>query len=773
MPTTASSVTTGGVLTVQSVANLMVGQTVRLTGTAFGGLVANRTYYIAATASSTITLTLTRGGVALSISGGSGSMGVIEGPRLGPNGLLGPGLDRIISTGSTTVSSPLYGDFNTIQGMLAKVLGAPTNDDPQFGYNQLLLSSPVALGDKITLSHWTNLRADMIKARGHQTGSGSEANNIALPTSTSKVTEAFRLAYSNYATTLTNFKDISGVAPIVQNVPETVSTAVRIDDWNNTITSTVTLNFGDVATARGFFNANGQIKVTVSLIGPFSTEATIKSTTWAQMFSQMGTITINRNSTFLAVGSTGTTSSLGYFNLTTSDQQLFKKSAPSGFYTPNEFTINGKISGGSVILTMAYADLDVGNLTVNNLPRTGTTYTDPANGQVIKTTVDEYLAGELRQVVSISRPSGSYVSIPAPIITLAGNLQSTSSFVFGMTADKYTINEGDTVTVTLTTQNIPDGTSFPYTVTGIAFDDLTSGFLTGSFTIFNNSATQTWTFDADLKTESQKTMVVGLNNGAANSTILVTDTSRNPVGNALFTTVGTGIQWICPAGVRNVSVLLVAGGAGGQSLAGGGGGGGQVQIYPSATTPLQTYFISVGAGGGAGGNGGNSSWGPVTVFGGIPGNSGTTTGAGGTHRGGQGGSTINGGNGGLPSGNSGTTMLASGGGGGGAGGGGGTAPNTFTGGNGGPGLIVTWFGNATLFVGGGGGGGATTRGGGGTFGSGPGGGATSPAAGAGTAGTGGGGGGGGAVSNSNTVGGVLQPVAGAGGGSGLVWIRWS
>lgn len=767
MPTTASSVTTGGVLTVQSVANLMVGQTVRLTGTAFGGLVANRTYYIAATTSSTITLTLTRGGVALAISGGTGLMGVIEGPRLGP------GIDRIISTGSTDASNPLYGDFNTIQGMVAKVLGAPTNGDPRFGYNQLLLSSPVVLGEKITLSHWANLRADMIKARGHQTGSGSEANNIALPTSSSKVTEAFRLAYNNYAITLTNFKDQSGVAPIVQNVPETVSTAVRIDDWNNTITSTVTLNFGDVATARGFFNANGQIRVTVSLIGPFSVESTTKSNTWATMFSQMGTITINRDSTFLAVGSTGTTSNLGYFNLTTTDQQLFKKSAPSGFYTPNEFTINGRISDGSVILTMAYADLDVGNLTVNNLPRTGTTYTDPANGQVIKTTVDEYIAGELRQVVSISRPSGSYVSIPTPVITLAGNLQGSSSFVFGMTADKYTINEGDTVTVTLTTQNIPDGSSYPYTVTGIAFDDLTSGFLSGSFTVFNNSATQTWTFESDLKTETQKTMVVGLNNGAANTTILVNDTSRNPVGNALFTTVGTGIQWIAPAGVRNVSVLLVAGGAGGQSFAGGGGGGGQVLIYNSATTPLQTYFITVGAGGGAGGNGGNSSWGPSTVFGGLPGNSGTTTGAGGTHRGGQGGSTTGGGSGGLPSGNSGTTMLAAGGGGGGAGGGGGTAPQTFQGGNGGPGVIVTWFGNATLYVGGGGGGGATTRGGGGTFGSGSGGSIPATPAIAGTAGTGGGGGGGGATPSGTSVGAVLQGQPGAGGGSGLVWIRWS
>lgn len=767
MPTTASSVTTGGVLTVQSVANLMVGQTVRLTGTAFGGLVANRTYYIAATTSSTITLTLTRGGVALAISGGTGSMGVIEGPRLGP------GVDKIISTGSTSEASPLYGDFNTIQGMVAKVLGAPTEADPRFGYNQLLSSSPVALGEKITLSHWANLRADMIKARGHQTGSGSEANNIALPTSSSKVTETFRLAYSNYATTLTNFKDISGVAPIVQNVPETVSTAVRIDDWNNTITSTVTLDFGDVPTARGFFNGNGQIRVTVSLIGPFSVESTTKSNTWATMFSQMGTITINRDSTTIAVGSTGTTSNLGYFNLTTTDQQLFKKSAPSGFYTPNEFTINGKISSGAVILTMAYADLDVGNLTVNNLPRTGTTYTDPANGQVIKTTVDEYLAGELRQVVSISRPSGSYVSIPAPTITLAGNLQSTSSFVFGMTADKYTINEGQTVTVTLTTKNIPDGSSYPYTVTGIVFDDLTSGFLSGSFTVFNNSATQSWTFDSDLKTETQKTMTVALNNGTANTSILITDTSRNPVGNTLFTSVGTGQQWICPAGVRNVSVLIVAGGAGGQSFAGGGGGGGQVIIHNAATQPLLTYFVTVGAGGGAGASGGSSSWSSATAFGGSPGTSGSTTGAGGTHSGGSGGFATGGGSGGAGSGNSGTTMLCAGGGGGGAGGGGAPAVNSFTGGGGGAGQIVSWFGNATLYVGGGGGGGATTRGGGGTFGSGAGGSSTASPAGAGTAGTGGGGGGGGATPSGTSVGAVLQAQPGAAGGSGLVWIRWS
>lgn len=767
MATTASSVTSGGVLTVASVANLMVGQTVRLSGTQFGGLSNSTTYYIRAIVASTISLSLTSGGGALSISGGTGTMVVTPGPSLGP------GVGDIISVGSTTLSDPKYGDFNSIQGLVAKVLGAPTSDDPRYGYNQILTSAPVAFGNKVSLSQWANLRTDMIKARGHQTGSASESNNIELPTVSSKITEALRLAFFNYATTLTTFRDV-----VAANQLEavTASTAVRIDDWNGVLTSTITVNFGDLATARGYFNAGGQIKISAVLNGPFGSAATTKANTWATMFASMGTITMDRTTTFLDLGSSGTPSNLGYFGLTGTHQRIFLKSAPTGSYSPNQFVITARISSGAVEFIITYEDLDDGSLNSGGNIRPTLGYTDVAppagTSEFVTTVVDEYIDGELRQVVALARPTGSYVSIPTPVTTITGDLTTTQSNVFGMVASVYTITEGQSVTVTLKTQGVSDGVSFQYTVTGIAADSLSVGSLTGSFTVFNNIASTSFTLSNDLRTEGQDIMTVALNNGQASTTIKIDDTSRNPVGAALFTTPGPGQPWICPAGVRNISILVIGGGAGGSSTAGGGGGGGAVNVYNTPTQPGQTYFVNVGAGGGPGSSGSSSDWAGFASVGGSVGTNGSSSGNAGPHTGGTGGSTFGGGGGGSGSGNATTTMQAAGGGGGGRGGSGAPAASAFQGGNGGIGYMVTWFNNFTIFASGGGGGGATNRGGGSSYGGANGasgnnvGDNASPS-------LGGGGGGGGAYPSDATRNATLSGAAGGSGGSGRVWIKWS
>ena len=49
-------------------------------------------------------------------------------------------------------------------------------------------------------------------------------------------------------------------------------------------------------------------------------------------------------------------------------------------------------------------------------------------------------------------------------------------------------DEGNSVRITLTTTAVPNGTSIPYTITGISSSDLSSGSLTGNFTVNSNSA---------------------------------------------------------------------------------------------------------------------------------------------------------------------------------------------------------------------------------------------------------------------------------------------
>ena len=87
------------------------------------------------------------------------------------------------------------------------------------------------------------------------------------------------------------------------------------------------------------------------------------------------------------------------------------------------------------------------------------------------------------------------------------------------------VNEGSSVTFTLSTTNVANGTVLPYTISGISSTDVTTGSLTGSFTVSNGLATATITMSADQLTEGAETATLTLNNAAASNFVVVNDTS--------------------------------------------------------------------------------------------------------------------------------------------------------------------------------------------------------------------------------------------------------
>lgn len=674
---------------------------------------------------------------------------------------LGPGLGNVISANT-------LGDYNTIQAAVAKVLGAPTDGTPRYGYNQSVSSSQVSVGNKVTLSHWLNLRADAVKARGHQTGSGSESNNISIPTNANLITEAVRLEYYNYAVLIDTYRDTLGTG---QYTIDTANTAQRLDDWNGNLISTITMNFGDNPTIRAFFNAGGIVKFNVGMTGTFNSFSTLKDNTWVTMFSQMGTISMDRNNTYLDAGSTGTPSSgIGYFNLTSTDQTIFIKAAPSGVYAGNEFKILAKISTGTIIFTIQYNDLSGGSV---NFP--GTSAGTPGGIN------DELIDGQITQTVVIWRPSGSYVSIPSPTTSLTGDFQNASGTVYGLVASNYVVNEGSSVVVTLNTRNVPNGTfvtyncsgNISYTVNGITNSRFSAGSTDSYFTVNNNTAQIAFTVANNLYTDGNTSFTVALYNGLASTTIYINDTSKTPTNTALFTTVGNN-QWTAPEGVRTVNVIIIGGGGGGGNQAGGGGGAGQYRVLTTNVIPGGIYSISVGGGGANTGGGSISSFNGNNSGGGNAGGNGSSTGHNGTHSGGAGGSSGSGNGGGAGYANSGVYFQNSGGAGGGQGGAGGAGANS-QGAAGNNGIAYQFYpsltGNATYYAAAGGGGGSASVGGFGTFGAGNGG--SGPAAGSNaTANTGSGGGGGGASVSGSQLVAVQASQSGGYGGSGLIWIGW-
>ena len=312
---------------------------------------------------------------------------------------LGPGLGNVISANT-------LGDYNTIQSAVAKVLGPPTDGAPRYGYNQAVSSSQVAVGNKVTLSHWLNVRADAIKARGHQTGSGSESNNISIPTNANLIRESLRFEYYNYAVLLDTYRDTLGTG---QFTIDTANTAQRLDDWNGNLISTVTMNFGDVPTIRAFFNAGGKIWISSGRSG--GTVGSPKNIDWTTMLgngttqpSGFGTVEFGYTETATVAGTasaSGTTYNLGWYDMTTSDQLVFRKQAPAGNYAENDYEIYARKNVGStqLILSIQFRDDDTGD-----------------------TAIDEDVDGNLRSYIRQVRPSGSNVSVPTPTATGSGLL---------------------------------------------------------------------------------------------------------------------------------------------------------------------------------------------------------------------------------------------------------------------------------------------------------------------------------------------------------------
>lgn len=94
------------------------------------------------------------------------------------------------------------------------------------------------------------------------------------------------------------------------------------------------------------------------------------------------------------------------------------------------------------------------------------------------------------------------------------------------------VDEGDSFTVQLKTEDVAVGTVLGYTITGVSSADINGAALTGTFTVGgsydNGTATKQFTTTADLLTEGAERFVIALDNGKASTSVLINDTSLTP-----------------------------------------------------------------------------------------------------------------------------------------------------------------------------------------------------------------------------------------------------
>ena len=103
------------------------------------------------------------------------------------------------------------------------------------------------------------------------------------------------------------------------------------------------------------------------------------------------------------------------------------------------------------------------------------------------------------------------------IVAEAGAVEAT----YTLTTSTTSVNEGESFTITLTTTGLVNGTIVPYTISGVASNDISDASLNGSFIIGTSqvitfTATEDNTFD-----DGDETFVLSLDN-VVNKTVSVT-----------------------------------------------------------------------------------------------------------------------------------------------------------------------------------------------------------------------------------------------------------
>lgn len=122
------------------------------------------------------------------------------------------------------------------------------------------------------------------------------------------------------------------------------------------------------------------------------------------------------------------------------------------------------------------------------------------------------------------------------IYNAANSVQSSfpTHRTYALSKNVLEVDEGESFTITLTTENVSNGVTIPYTITGVQSEDIEGLPLTGLFTINNNTSSLTFPTTVDLTTEGNENFILSLDNGKAEIGLEINDTSttdQRPVYN--------------------------------------------------------------------------------------------------------------------------------------------------------------------------------------------------------------------------------------------------
>lgn len=230
----------------------------------------------------------------------------------------------------------IYGDLNT---------GSTTLNPASFGYGILPNLPHVAVGDTVTAADWTSLFSHIHSCGTHQ---GTSVTPIPPSVSPGDLV----VAYNDYLSGPTLMDVITNLTAnrlsiAVSQVTSDNTPPVQVSSitWTTGLQLTFQIDFGSWNNARYFFNTGGKVTFAGSLPGSYTPGSASKY--WQDMLADMGTVRFAWHST---IPSSGNGSSLGFYDLTTSYLEVYKKSSISGepiAYGNNYISVQAKLNAAA------------------------------------------------------------------------------------------------------------------------------------------------------------------------------------------------------------------------------------------------------------------------------------------------------------------------------------------------------------------------------------------------------------------------------------------
>lgn len=240
-------------------------------------------------------------------------------------------------------------DYNSFVSTFNAVWGTGSGNS---GYGQSNTLTTVATSATVSATEWSTMISRLNSALTHQAGAGS---GITSPVTGNVITAISTLSQkiTDSSTNRLNFNSTRGT-PATSNYDATWSSSTP-----GAFQQVRTITFASADQARYFFNAGGQIGIALSV--PAGGSDNNKELDWTTLTgTNVGTLNI-RHADNGRTGTGGTltaNTAIGFYQLTSTDQQALSVASTTAAYTLNTIQILVKCnvasnaSGGATVITV-------------------------------------------------------------------------------------------------------------------------------------------------------------------------------------------------------------------------------------------------------------------------------------------------------------------------------------------------------------------------------------------------------------------------------------